>query len=184
MSTALVLDIDGTIDTADPLQLKRIVDFTETHGVNRYINTARSQGYCRDPDHLTTSIVGPKSHRKHHCLVDPDPPVSKVLNMEKIRRREQVDDPRCVVLIDDRPENIKAVRDAGYSAIKVNARTGIRSDTVNSAHRIMRRCLVDQKTRGTGNATDDDGYGLLARIALFIVLVLIVALLLRIFLCS
>tara|TARA_B110000046_G_scaffold158354_1_gene170281 strand:- start:58 stop:606 length:549 start_codon:yes stop_codon:yes gene_type:complete len=182
MSAALVLDIDGTIDTADPLQLQRIVEYTDKHNVNRYINTARSQGYCRNPDDLTTTIAGPKSHARHHCLVHPDPPVSKVMNMEKIRRREQIDDPRCVVLVDDRAENIKAVRAAGYSAIKVRSRTGIRRGTVNSAQRLVRRCLADQKTRGAGNAVDDGGYikRLLARTALFVVIIMLLALLWRI----
>ena len=132
MSAALVLDIDGTLDTAHRKQVERLVSYTDKNGVERYINTARSQEYCRDPDPLTTDIAGPKTHGKHHCLIHPDPPTSKVMNMDKIRKREQIDDARCLVLIDDRPENIEAVQEAGYSGILVNERRGIRKKTVDS----------------------------------------------------
>tara|TARA_B110001450_G_C17531465_1_gene444822 strand:- start:305 stop:847 length:543 start_codon:yes stop_codon:yes gene_type:complete len=177
MSAALVLDIDGTLDTADRKQVERLVNYTDNHGVQRYINTARSQEYCRDPDPLTTEIAGPKSHGKHHCLIDPDPPTSKVINMDKIRKRERIDDARCLVLIDDRPENIEAVQEAGYSGILVKERRGIRKKTVNKAQRIMRRCLADQKTRGKCNDDSDFIRRLLTRIVIIIGILFLFALL-------
>lgn len=181
MSAALVLDIDGTLDTADRKQVERLVGYTDKHGVERYINTARSQEYCRDPDPLTTDIAGPKSHGKHHCLIHPDPPTSKVMNMDKIRKREQIDDARCLVLIDDRPENIEAVQEAGYSGIMVSEHRGIRKKTVDKAQRLMRRCLVDKKARGKCN--DDFDYDfikrLLTRIVIIIGILFLFTLLLR-----
>lgn len=177
MSAALVLDIDGTIDTANPKEVDRLVTYTDKHGVNRYVNTARSQAYCRDPGKLTTDIVGPKSHGTHYCLVHPDPPVSKVMNMEKIARRERIDNSKCLVLIDDRPENIEAVKEAGFSAIQVNAHTGIRKRHVNRAQRLLRRCLIDKKSRGTCDANvSDDGF--LRRVLLRLVIVIAILLLL------
>ena len=171
MSAALVLDIDGTLDTADPDQVERLVNHTRKHGVESYINTARSQAYCRHPDPLTTSIAGPKSHGRHHCLVHPDPPTSKVTNMEKIRKKAGVDDPRCVLLIDDRPENIDAVEDAGFSGILVNERTGIRRKTVDKAQRLLRRCLADKRSRGIAGEGAKHGGGFLWRLVARVVIV-------------
>lgn len=181
MSAALVLDIDGTIDTADAAELERIVNYTDKHGVNRYVNTARSQGYCRNPDPLTTSIVGPKSHKKHHCLVDSDPPTSKVKNMHKINKREGIEDSRCLILIDDRPENIKAVEQAGFTGIRVDARRGIRKETVDEAIRRMRSCLANKKGRGTCDGLDDGDFikRLVARIVIVLGILFLVVLLLR-----
>ena len=178
MSAALAYDIDGTLDTADPKQVRRLHEYTEKHGIGRYINTARSQAYCDDPDPVSTDVAGPKSHRRHHCLVDDDPPVSKVINMEKIRRREGIADPRCVLLIDDRPENIEAVNEAGFTGIKVNAKRGIREDTVDKVQRKLRSCLSDKKQRGAA-ATPDGACSKVPRLIARIVILLAILVLLH-----
>lgn len=133
----LALDIDGTLDPADALQVNRLQRIAKKMHVDTYINTARSQLYCDDPTTLTTRLA---SKEKHHCLVDPDPPTSKVINMHRIQKMSGTDDPTCVMLIDDRPENIEAVHKAGFTAIPVDASTGIQSETVDAAIDVMRRC--------------------------------------------
>lgn len=59
--------------------------------------------------------------------------------MRKIQRSAGVSNPRNVILVDDRPENVEEVRAAGFSAIEVEAAHGIRADTVDDALGMMRR---------------------------------------------
>lgn len=179
-----MLDIDGTIDTADKKQLRRIVSYTNNKkGVKRHINTARSQAYCDKPDGLTWPGIATKA--KHHCLVpQKDPPRSKVINMEKIMKMEKIKEKKCVVLIDDRPENIQAVRKAGFSAIKVHEGTGIQKETVDKAHRIINGCLANHsKMRGVSTMHGDNcGHTrrLLLRLAILAAIVLLLVLFCRV----
>tara|TARA_B100001063_G_C16734014_1_gene540961 strand:+ start:867 stop:1469 length:603 start_codon:yes stop_codon:yes gene_type:complete len=147
VSSVLALDIDGTLDTADPKALSRLRMAAKKYDTDMQINTARPSAYCNSPDPVSTRMV--KDISKHHCLVHPNPPTSKVQNMKKIK--ETADVPKkCVILIDDRPENNKAVRRNGFSTIDVNAKTGIRNKTVNKAIRKMRECaLPNVRMRGT-----------------------------------
>jgi hypothetical protein len=179
MSAALALDIDGTIDTADPDELQRLSNYTDRHDIKRYINTARSQAYCDDPDPLSTDLVNKK---KHHCLIHRDPPTSKVLNMQKIQKSENIDDARCVVLIDDRPENIDAVRDAGFSAVQVDARHGIQKNTVNRAQRLLYDCVNNKRSRGVDANDEDSTYieRLVTRIIILVAIFFLLFLLCRI----
>lgn len=149
---ALALDIDGTIDTADRRQLQRLLSAAKRLKVPRYINTARSIGYCRDPDSLTRRIA---SKSKHHCLVSHDVPHSKVHNMEKIQSHAKVTDPACCLLIDDRPENIHAVNRNGFTGIKVHESTGIQRETVDEAIETMRICAANPSARGSGQPSVD-----------------------------
>ncbi len=119
---AVVFDIDGTLNTADPSAVDDITSYAKSKGASMHINTARSMGYCAKPSPSTTKIV---SGEDHHCLVHPNPPVSKVLNMKKIQEKTQIPF-ECVFLIDDRPENIEAVKLAGFSGILVDEKYGIR----------------------------------------------------------
>ena len=143
---ALALDIDGTIDTADPVQLSRLKDAASRMRVPLYINTARSSAYCRRPDSLSTKIT---KRANHHCLVSHDVPQSKLDNMEKIMKNAKVSEPACVILVDDRPENIEKVSDHGFTGIKVQHDKGIRNETVDEAIEKMRRCAANPKLRGT-----------------------------------
>ena len=140
---ALALDVDGTIDTADPAELLRLKNAAARLHVPLYLHTARSEPYCEDPDLLTTMYV-PQS--RHHCLVHPYPPTSKVVNMHTIQKNAAVYHPECVILIDDRPENVDAVREQGFKAIWVDASLGIRRETVDRAIKAMERC--SRRTRG------------------------------------
>ena len=148
---ALALDIDGTIDTADKQQLSRLNNAARRLGVPRYINTARSNAYCHAPDRLTTKLC-PRS--KHHCLVSNDVPYSKLVNMRKIQKHARVRDPACVMLIDDRPENIQKINSNGYTGIRVQDTTGIRRETVDEAIETMRLCASNPKGRGVPDNVD------------------------------
>ena len=132
---ALALDIDGTLNTADPKQVERLRRAAARYGYPLFINTARSPGYCARPNVDTLSIV---PHSRHHCLVNPDVPTSKVQNMKTIQLDAKVADSRRVILIDDRPENIAEVCAAGFSAVEVDAKNGIRRATVDRVVRMMR----------------------------------------------
>lgn len=132
---ALALDIDGTITTADSAEIARLVREACRFDFPVFINTARSDAYCQAPDSCTLALA---ERTRHHCLVHPDPPTSKVINMRKIQHSAGVSDPRNVILIDDRPENVEKVRAAGFRAIEVDASQGIRRDTVDDALRMMR----------------------------------------------
>ena len=135
---ALALDIDGTLTTGDADEIRRLVEAGKKYGFQTHINTARSLAYCANPDRKTSLYLAPK--KLHHCLTDPNPPTAKVKNMHTIQNMSNVADPKCVVLIDDRPENVAAVRRQGFSAIKVSEATGIREQTVNRAIDIMGQC--------------------------------------------
>lgn len=145
---AIAYDIDGTLTTADKHQVSRLSNLAKSMNVKEYINTARPRGYCTDPDPITTKLA-PKS--KHHCMVGHDPPTSKVINMEKIYKHSGIQNKRCAILIDDRPENIKAVENHGYTGILVNDKTGIRKKHVDKIHRIMHECQPSNMYRGTSN---------------------------------
>lgn len=133
---ALALDIDGTINTGDSEQILRLQREARRFGFPVFINTARSEAYCEAPDPDTLTLA---DQSRHHCLVHPDPPTSKVINMRKIQYSAGVSNPRNVILVDDRPENVQEVRAAGFRAIEVEAARGIRADTVDDALDMMRR---------------------------------------------
>ena len=92
--------------------------------------------YCRQPDSVSLD-VSPPGH--HHCLVDPDPPTSKVLNMHRIQDLSGASK-QCTILIDDRPENIDAVRASGFSGILVDERSGITNSVADHAIRMIDEC--------------------------------------------
>lgn len=171
---ALALDIDGTIDVADKKELQRLVDAARMLRIPRYINTARSYHYCNNPDRLTTSLV---SRSKHHCLVSNDVPHSKTRNMHTIKKNARVADPSCVILIDDRPENIAHVKKNGFTGIQVDDRFGIQKETVDEAIETMHLCAANPNLRGTASP-----HGTLRRRARLIVAAMI-AVLIIVFLC-
>lgn len=139
---ALALDIDGTITTGDRAQVLRLQREAGRLGFPTFINTARPNAYCHAPDSETLLLA---DQTRHHCLVHPDPPTSKVLNMRAIQRSARVAESRNVILVDDRPENVEEVRRAGFGAIEVDALRGIRSETVDDALRMM-RCARQRAT--------------------------------------
>lgn len=132
MPPALALDIDGTINTGDFTEIERLTQRARQMGITTYINTARSQLYCDDPSQITTRLTGDSSDNRHFCLVHSDPPTSKVINMQKIAQQAGCP-PHQALLIDDRPENIDAVRKAGFRAMYVDASTGIQKQTADDA---------------------------------------------------
>ena len=139
-NAALAFDIDGTLTTANPSSLKRLINHAKASGVDMHINTARPSLYCADPSQDTISIV-PRS--KHHCLVHPDPPTSKVLNMQRMQSISGVNSGRCNILIDDRPENIAAIEAAGFSGVLVDERTGIDDKAADVTIRLINECLAE-----------------------------------------
>lgn len=134
---ALALDIDGTIQPGDVAEIRRLTQQAAHLGVRTYINTARHAVYCETPDDLTTQFADPADH---FCLSHADPPVSKVTNMRLIAARARVR-PDQVLLIDDRPENVDAVRAAGFRAMYVDANVGIQRTTVDDALAILRNLV-------------------------------------------
>lgn len=136
-TAALGLDIDGTLNTGDPTAIRRLLRHARSSGVDVHINTARPPIYCADPDRDTTAVA-PRA--KHHCLVHRDPPTSKVLNMRRIQKLSGVQNPKCNILVDDRPENIEAVRRHGFSGVLVDERTGIDTAATEATMRILDEC--------------------------------------------
>lgn len=130
-SAAIALDYDGTITTGDQRQIRHLKSFCESQNVNLYLNTARPQEYCKRPDARTKMLMGTQKMNRHHCLVDKDPVVSKVINMQKIAKKERLLSWRRAILVDDLAENIRGVKEAGFSGIKVNPKFGITSKTVD-----------------------------------------------------
>ena len=142
---ALGLDIDGTLTSADAAAVDRLLAHARATGADVHINTARPAPYCRQP--TRTASIAPRD--KHHCLVHPDPPTSKVQNMRRMQQMSGVRASRCNVLIDDRPENVDAVRRAGFSAVLVDARTGIDARAAGSAMRLVDECARAHRRRAT-----------------------------------
>ena len=172
---ALALDIDGTLTTGDADEIRRLVEASKKYGFQTHINTARSLAYCEHPDRETSLYLAPK--KLHHCLTDPNPPTAKVKNMHTIQGMSNVDNPKCVVLVDDRPENVAAVRRQGFSAIKVSEATGIEKRTVNKAINIMGQCAMKASTqRGVSNAPPrpQSSRSMYLRIAIVALIVLLV----------
>ena len=139
-SSAVALDIDGTIDVAQS-DVLGLVQSARALGAHVAINTARPQLYCDSPDPLTLRLAAREHHYCGHAHIlfnalFADVPAKKVENMGSIAGRVGVQRRSCVVLVDDRPENIEAVERAGYTGILVNERTGI---TRAVAHGILDR---------------------------------------------
>lgn len=139
--SALALDIDGTITTADQRLVLDLVQSARGLGAHVAINTARQQAYCEQPDTLTTRLTAREHHYCAHAwfmynAFIADIPKVKVANMEAIAQAAGVQRPECALLIDDRPENVAAVNRAGYTGILVNQRSGI---TRNIAQGILER---------------------------------------------
>lgn len=135
----LALDVDGTITTANPNELQRLLALASQYSTPCYINTARPKAYCEDPASLTTKIAP----RENHLCQQPGSdsvPSSKVSNMLHAQSTSHVDDAKCCVLVDDRPENIRAVRAHGFTGIQVDPMTGIQKDTVDEVSKVMSAC--------------------------------------------
>lgn len=135
----VVLDIDGTITTADQKALQRLKALSEHKSwlSDLYINTAREETYCRHPSTETTEWV---SKQNSFCRPKTGDPVEwKVRNMDIISRLEGVP-PRCAVLVDDRPENIQGVLSHGYEGVQVDARYGITNETVDEILEKLQVC--------------------------------------------
>ena len=133
-SAVLVLDIDGTITTAYESDLLALRHEARRNGVPIYINTARDASYCDGSKSSMGESRAFAPAENHHCLVHAYPPASKVANMHKIQLATGT--PRArIMLVDDRPENIRAVRMAGYAGHLVCPEQGI---TACDARQIMR----------------------------------------------
>lgn len=135
VSSSVALDVDDTLTTADPsvlFDLKRVLGDVPT-----YINTARDVRYCASPSPLTTFFSDPE---RHLCRPFRGDPVShKVKNMRRMQEETGVPS-SCCILVDDRPENVFAVRKEGYSGILVDGRKGITRDTLEEIRSSILRC--------------------------------------------
>ena len=134
MHPIIVLDVDGTITTAECSVRKELRDYASEHGVPMYINTARASSWCAHPDEDMTSMVPDRT--KHHCMVGTHPVASKVHNMNLIAPTPT----RCAVLVDDRPENVAGVEAAGYRGILVDAAHGITQTTLRQIREVVEEC--------------------------------------------
>lgn len=135
---ALALDIDDTLTTADPAAVADLSAYAESRDVPVYINTARVQAYCDRPDDDTLGVVGEAS--RHFCRPPGGHPVyHKVANMERIAHRAGVSR-ECAVLVDDRPENVRAVELAGFRGVLVDGRVGITHEVADEVKAILDRC--------------------------------------------
>lgn len=140
---ALALDIDGTLTTANPRAVSRLMVEADRRGVATHINTARPAWYCAEPDPISLRV---SPLQNHHCLVHPDPPTSKVINMNRIQEMSGASK-QCTILIDDRPENVDAVIAQGYGGILVDERTGITEKVADVAIQMMDSCLKKPAAR-------------------------------------
>ena len=131
--SALALDIDGTITTASPAVVHELVRAARVLGSKVAVNTARPASYCRDP-YLTKFLNIPLED--HYCydgnvpwtfrnLIGGGVPAAKVRALESIRENAGVQDKRCVILVDDRGENIAAAHRAGFGVLQVSDERGI-----------------------------------------------------------
>ena len=142
--SALALDIDGTITTADQRVVFGLVAAARALGAEVAINTARAQAYCDAPDELTTRLT---ARENHYCasawvlwnILIEDIPARKVTNMDRIVAGAHVQRRSCALLVDDRLENVAAANRAGYTGILVDGRTGI---TPRTAQRILEQLRV------------------------------------------
>lgn len=163
---ALALDIDGTLTTANDDAVRRLVNRANRRGFQTHINTARSMEYCHQPDSVSLDV---SSRDHHHCLVHPDPPTSKVLNMHRIQNMSGASK-QCTILIDDRPENIDAVRASGFSGILVDEQSGITHGVADNAIRMIDECSNSNSAPSSGGHSRSK----MLRLALLVVIILLV----------
>lgn len=124
----LVLDIDGVIAVNGHISKARrtclhaLAECARRHKIPIYINTARLWSDWHG-DTMTRFIA---KKRNHLYLSHQDVPTSKVMNMETIQARERIDKRSALLLVDDLIGNVRAVRDARFSAYHiVDDRIGI-----------------------------------------------------------
>tara|TARA_B110000046_G_C12624962_1_gene246300 strand:- start:191 stop:463 length:273 start_codon:yes stop_codon:yes gene_type:complete len=67
-------------------------------------------------------------------------PGAKVANLDLIAEASGVQRRACVLLVDDRPENIAAACRSGYHGVLVNERTGITRPVAQDIIATLRRC--------------------------------------------
>ena len=151
----LALDIDGTITTADQRVVAELVRGARAAGANVVINTARPQLYCAEPE-LTSHLVARENHfcgSNAWCPTGTlagavvwsilgDVPKSKVENMEVATSNCSVRRRACALLVDDRPENVRAVERVGFTGILVDERTGITSGIADDIMGRLKACAV------------------------------------------
>ena len=143
---AIALDIDGTITTGDANALRHLMMHTQRIGVAPlYVNTARDQRYCDRPDVTSTALVAPE--RSFCRPVGGDAVEWKIRNMHRMVEEEGVEKPECAVLIDDRMENIAAVRSHGFTGVLVDPTTGVTDKTVHAVLGRIEHCLDDTPPR-------------------------------------
>lgn len=136
---AIAYDIDGTLTTANRNAVRALNAYAVAYGVPTFVNTARSSAYCDRPSERDSLFAVPAAN--HLCRPRGAPVVAtKVANLDKIARRTGA--PKaCVILIDDRPENTRAARAAGYAAFDVDEGCGVRMSTMRRvANRISECC--------------------------------------------
>ena len=152
-SSALALDIDGTITTADQRVVNDLVAAARASGAHVAINTARPTQYCDSPFEMTARLA---AREHHHCcawaLRDllfgssasqlAQVPPCKVSNMDAIAGASGVRRRACAILVDDRPENVLVVSRAGYTGVLVDARSGITEAVAHSLLRQLERCAA------------------------------------------
>lgn len=134
---ALALDVDVTLTRADPAEISDFVDRAKQLGAEITVNTARPGWWCRRGADQTTLQYG-IDVADHHCLTHMHPPTSKVINMSTIQSEKKIGDNACVILMDDRPENMKAIWKNGFSGIYTPH--GIQKNHIDDALSTIRSC--------------------------------------------
>ena len=150
-------DIDNTI-TCGRENAKELIGWCRDRGFGLGIITARPMrvppddwrelGFSREdlrdnfyhnPRSLTQTAA---EHGQH-----------KAAAMESLRQRHQIADKKCVLLLDDMPYNIEAVRQGGYSAVRVGdrRRCGLTPETVRAAQQILQDCVGRTETINPGS---------------------------------
>lgn len=164
--SALALDVDGTITTASPAVVHELVRAAKVLGSKVAINTARPASYCRDP-YLTKFLDIPLED--HYCydgnvpwtlrnLVGGGVPAAKVRALKTIQAGSDVADRRCVILVDDRGDNVAAAHRAGFDVLQVSKERGVsRAD----AKELVVRLQECRRAFTTGAAADADAPGVM-----------------------
>lgn len=156
--SALALDIDGTITTANDRVVWNLVQSARALGAHIAINTARPSLYCFEPDDETARLAAVEDH---YCYTGKswlfrnlvhNVPESKVQNMEKIQAKGKVARRECCFLVDDRRENVQAIDEAGYTGIHVDYRKGI---TRSHALDILARLTACAQEHGNSGLRPD-----------------------------
>lgn len=138
-------DLDGTVTCGDP---HPALELCAAKGCKIAVNTARPLPVLTDIQ--ARGVKFPKSiyegedvyyNPKSYSSTSKQVGEYKASVLEKLAKKYHVDNKRCVLLIDDMIDNVKACISEGFSAIKCSDRQcGIDDLNMSELHKILSNC--------------------------------------------